>query len=83
MILDKSDKDILDSVIGGIVLREMTGITFLHWVSAKLNGVKTYTAANQELIQLIKNPPLSRLMPEEEKLRIFKKLQEIIETPLL
>ena len=83
MEITKSDKDILDSKLGGVVLRDMTSITFLHWLSGKLNGVKTYSAVNQELIGFIKNPPMSRVMPEEEKLRIIKRLQTIIDEPIL
>lgn len=78
-----TDKEILDATLGGMVVREMSAISFLHWVSAKLNGVKAYTAANQELVQLIANPPMSRLMPEEEKCRIFRKLQSLIDKPLI
>ena len=78
-----TDKEILDSVVGGMIMRDMTAITFLHWISAKLNGVKAYSAVNQELIQLIANPPLGRIMPEEEKCRIFRRLQTIIDEPLI
>ena len=78
-----TDKEILNSTVGGMVLRDMTAITFLHWVAAKLNGVKAYSAANQELIQMIANPPLGRTMPEEEMCRIFRVLQSIIDEPLI
>lgn len=79
----KTDKEILDSTIGGVVMRDMSAITFLHYIAGKLNGVKTYTAANQELVMLVANPPMGRIMPEEEKCRLFRKLQSIIETPLI
>jgi len=82
MNIDKTDKEMLDSVLGGVVVRDMSAITFLHYIAAKLNGVKTYSAANQELIQLIANPPLSRFMPEEEKCRILRKLQLLLDEPL-
>ncbi len=78
-----TDKEILDSTLGGIVVREMTSITFLHWIAAKLNGVKTYSAANQELVMMIASPPMGRMMPEEEKCRLFRKLQSIIDEPLI
>lgn len=78
-----TDKEILDAKIGGIVIRDMTSISFMHFVSAKLNGVRTYTAANQELVLLVTNPPMGRMMPEEEKCRLFRKLQSIVIEPLI
>jgi len=79
----KTNKEILDSVVGGIKLRDMSAITFLHYIAGKLNGVKTYTAANQELVMLVANPPMGRIMPEEEMCRLFRKLQSIVTEPLI
>lgn len=72
-----TDKEILDSVQGGMAIRDMGSMTFLHWLTGKLNGVKAYSAANQELIGLIRTPPLSRTMPDGEKCKIVRKLLEM------
>lgn len=74
---DNSDKDILDTMLGGITVRDMTPMTFLGWMADKLNGVSAYKAANQELIGMVANPPISRLMPDAEKCRIIRRLMEL------
>lgn len=71
------DKEILESIIGGITVREMTSLTFLQWVSSKMNGLNTYTGRNQELVAALSSPPLSGKMPESEKIRLVRKLLEL------
>ena len=73
----KADKEYLDMVIGGQVVRDMSSITFIGVIAGKLNGVKTYTAANQELSLMVSNPPMGYRMPDDEKIRIIKKLESI------
>lgn len=69
-----TDQEMLDAVLGGIVVREMTAITFLGYVSEKMNGIPTYTADSQELLASIRSAPMSRVMAEEEKVRLLRKL---------
>lgn len=76
-----TDKEILDMTLGGITVRDMSAITFLGWLAGKLNGVPAYKAANQELVGLISQPPISRVMPEMEKCRIIRQLIEL-EVPI-
>lgn len=72
-----TDKEILDLEVGGMKISDMTAITFLNMMSDKLNGVPAYKAANQELLGLISNPPMSRVMADPEKCRIIRKLLEL------
>lgn len=72
-----TDKEILDTVLGGVTVRDMTAITFLGWMANKLNGAPAYKAANQELIGLIGQPPMSASMPDMEKCRIIRRLMEM------
>lgn len=72
-----TDKEILDSVVGGMAIRDMSAMTFYGWMSDKLNGVPAYKAATQELVSLVSAPPMSRLVPELEKVRIVRKLLEL------
>ena len=69
--------DILNMVIGGIALRAMSAITFYQWLAKKLNNVRTYSADVVELTMLISSPPMGRTLPDDEKIRIIKKLQKI------
>jgi len=72
--MELTDKEILDTEIGGRLIRDFSAIEFLGWVSSKMNGLATYTAANQELRLAVANPPMGRLMSDLEKCRIVRKL---------
>ena len=71
------NKDILDTVAGGIPIRDMSAITFVNWVSSKIDGMPAYKAATTELAALVAQPPMSRIMPDEEKCRIVRRLLEL------
>lgn len=68
------DKEILDLNIAGQTIGSMTALTFLQWVSGKINGVPAYTAANQELVMAVSHAPLSNAMPDAEKIRLVRKM---------
>jgi len=70
----KTDKELLETNLGGITLKEMTTLTFLGWVSNKLNGAERTSSVINELTALISNPPMSRMMPDDQKLDIIRKL---------
>ena len=70
---ESSDKEILDYNAGGQILRNMTGVSFIGWMSGLLNGQPTFKAATQELLGLISSPPLGKL-PDTEKVLIVRKL---------
>jgi len=72
-----TDKEILDTTVGGMLISDMSAITFLNMVADKLNGVPAYKAANQELLGMISNPPMSRLIADPEKCLIIRKLLEL------
>lgn len=71
------DKEILDLELGGVRMRDMSAISFLHWLAKKIDGVPSYSAANQELVAAVAAPPLSNNMPDDEKVRLCRKLQAI------
>lgn len=70
---DASDKEILDHSFGGVTIRDAGSMAFISWIANKLNGVSTYTAATQELLSLVRVPPLGR-MPEGEKIKVVRKI---------
>lgn len=67
------DKDILDYKIGDHTVRDISSSSYLHWVAKKIDGLQAYTAAVTELRYLLVAPTLG-IMPETEKIRIFRKL---------
>lgn len=72
---ESSDKEILDYQLAGTSIRDIGTISFLSWVLNKINGVKAYSAATQEILGLAKNPPLGNIL-EGEKIKIVRKLIE-------
>ena len=73
-----TDKEILDYCVdqSGNTVRNLGSISYMAWVAKKLDGAPTYRAATQELMALIRTPSLG-VMPEEEKLKVFRKLLEL------
>lgn len=69
--------DILNMEIGGMKVKDMSSMTFIQWVAKKLNGLPAYKASTVELTSLVSNPPMSRLMPDEEKIRIINKMKSL------
>lgn len=74
---DYQDKDLLDLKLGGQVVRDMSAITFLGWLSDKLNGAPVYKADTQELLAAVRGLPMGRNMAEQEKVRLLRKLEAL------
>lgn len=69
-----TDQEMLDQKIGGLVIRDMTAITFIGVVTEKINGAPAYSADTQEILAAVRGAPMSRVMAEEEKVRLLRKL---------
>lgn len=69
-----TNKEILENKIGDTTIQEMSTLTFLGWITKKINGVERKSSVINELTMLISNPPLSRKMPDDEKVKIVNKL---------
>lgn len=70
---EMTDKDILDFPIAETTVRNMGALAFLGWISKKIDGAPTYSAANQELLMAVRAGWYGQ-MPEAEKVRLFCKL---------
>lgn len=64
-------------VIGGQTIREMTALTFLQWLAKKADGLPAYRGETQEIRFAATSVPMSRSMPDEEKVRLVRKLQAL------
>ena len=71
------DKDLLDLKLGGQVVRDMSAITFLGWLTNKIDGAPTYKADTQELLAAVSAAPMSRNMADQEKIRLLRKLEAL------
>jgi len=69
--------DILNIKVGQTTIKEMSAMSFIQWMSKKLNEVPSYDATTVELTGLISRPPMSRIMIDDEKIRIVRKLMKL------
>lgn len=72
-----SEIDILNKVVGGIAVKDMTTTTFYQVVAKRLNGVKAYNPSVVELTRLVTAPVMTRKIPDEQKLQIIAKLKSL------
>lgn len=71
-----TDFEIVKMKLGGMLLEEMTAITFLGWVAKKINNQPTNSPTLSELARLVVNPPMGK-MSVENKLQIIRKLEAL------
>jgi hypothetical protein len=71
-----NEMDILAMDIGGMTLKEASAMSFLQWVAKKLNNMKAYSASATELSMLLSNPPMTRVMSDDQKLEIIAKMKK-------
>lgn len=71
-----TDFELTEYKIGDMLLKDMTAITFLGWVSNKLNGISQTSPTSSELIMLVRTPPMGQ-MPMENKIEIIRKLEKL------
>lgn len=72
-----TDKEILDMELGGQKVRDMTSTAFIGYIAGKIDGAPAYRASTVELTALVASPPISRAMPDEEKVRNIRRLLDI------
>ncbi len=70
-----SDIEILEMNLGGVILKDMTALTFFGWLAKKLNGVTiTNDPKLNELRMAIANPPMMPKLAEESKIKYVRNL---------
>lgn len=70
------NEDILGTIIGGISLRDMSGIQFYTWILKKIDGLQSKSPALSELAMLATGA-VGKHLPDDAKLAIIKKLQSL------
>ncbi len=71
-----TDLEVINLVIGGVPLKDMSSITFLGWVAKKINNQEAHSPVLSELGVLINHPPMGK-MSIENKLEIVRKLEKL------
>jgi hypothetical protein len=70
-----TDIQILELNLGGVVLKDMTALTFCGWLAGKLNGVTITNDPNlAELRMAISSPPIMPRLADESKIKYVRKL---------
>ncbi len=72
--MEPHDKDILDFKVGDTTIRDMTALTFLQWISKKIDGYPSYKGAIVELSLAISNPPIMQKMEDNGKITLVRKM---------
>lgn len=73
-----SDIEILEMKLGGILVKEMTAITFFGWLAGKLNNVPiTNIPALNELRMAVATPPMMPRLADESKIKYIRKLMDL------
>lgn len=70
-----TDIQILELMLGGIRLKDMTALTFFGWLAGKLNNVPiTNDPKLNELRMAIANPPMMPRVADETKIKYVRNL---------
>jgi hypothetical protein len=70
-----TDIQILETVLGGVMLKDMTALTFFGWLAGKLNNVPITNDGNlNELRTAIAHPPFMPRVADETKIKYVRKL---------
>lgn len=70
-----SDIQILELNLGGVVLKDMTALTFFGWLAGKLNNVPiTNDGKLNELRMAIASPPMMQRVADETKIKYVRNL---------
>jgi hypothetical protein len=70
-----TDIEILETVVGGQVIKEMSALSFMGWLANKLNNVTITNDPNlAELRVAIANPPIMPRLADESKIKYVRKL---------
>lgn len=73
-----TDIEILEMRLGGMVVKEMTAITFFGWMATRLNNVTiTNNPTLGELRTAISMPVMSPRVSDDTKVRYIRKLIEL------
>lgn len=70
-----SDIEILELNLGGVILKEMTALTFFGWMAKQLNNVPiTNDPRLSELRTAIAHPPIMTRIADESKIKYVRSL---------
>ena len=71
-----TDFEVINCVICGSPLKDLSSITFLGWVAKKINGQQTNSPTLSELGMMVAHPPIGK-MSVENKLEVIRKMEKL------
>lgn len=69
--------EILETVCGGVKIKDMSAISFFGWLASKINGVSAVTAKAVEIRMAVANPPMMPRLADGSKIAYVRKLLEL------
>lgn len=73
-----SDIQILEADLGGVMLKDVSALTFFSWLAGRLNGVAiTNDAKLNELRAAVAMPPMMPRVADETKLKYVRHLIDL------
>ena len=70
-----TDIQILELVLGGVMLKDMSALTFFGWLAGKLNNVQiTNDPRLNELRMAVASPPMMPRIADETKIKYVRNL---------
>lgn len=70
-----TDIEVLELKCGGMMLKEMSALTFFGWLAGRLNGVPVNSDPDlAELRMAIRNPPMMPKVADVTKIKYVRKL---------
>lgn len=70
-----TDIQILELNLGGVLLKDMTALTFFGWLAGRLNGVTiTNDPKLAELRMAVSAPPMMPRLADESKIKYVRSL---------
>ncbi len=73
--MEPTDIEILERNIGGVLLKDMTALTFFGWLAGRLNNVPiTNDPDLNELRMAVAMPPMMGKVADETKIKYVRKL---------
>ena len=73
--MELTDIQILEMNLGGVMLKDMSALTFFGWLAGKLNNVTiTNDPRLNELRMAVASPPMMPKVADETKLKLVRHL---------
>jgi hypothetical protein len=72
-----SEIEILNTVVGGQRIGDMSALSFAGWIAGKINNIYAFSPEAVELTALVTHPPYGNKLADESKISFVRKLLKL------